>query len=282
MPSPRQTKEPQQPTFVFKGTIKKLKSATMKDVPLNERTAVVTVDQVIDAPPDLGGYGGQDITVQLNGRQKVRVGQQMLFHATGWMFGDSIAVRSLRQEPVTESLAASPGAGDADPVERRAQREQRKHFDLADLVVSGKVVTVRLPGDSVRGRKQANAKTPGPISEHDPKWAEAVIEVDQVLKGTLKAKQVVVRFSASSDVMWYGSPKFQAGQEGYFILHKDKSERSATKRTAKQKGKVRNAGAAKAGAAESYQALDAEDFQPHSVPGGLRTIIESESFKRKK
>src|SRR5438309_10270079 len=99
MPASQSKTEPApKPTFVFKGTIKKLKSATMKDVPLNERNAIVTVDQIIESPADLAGYGGQDITVQLSGRQKVRVEQQMLFHAAGWMFGDSVAVRSLREE----------------------------------------------------------------------------------------------------------------------------------------------------------------------------------------
>src|SRR5713226_2518304 len=115
-----QTDEAQKPTFVFKGIIKRLKNATMKDVPVNERTAIVTVDQIIEAPPDLAGYGGQDITVQLSGRQRVRVGQQMLFHATGWMFGDGVAVRSLRQEPGDDGDATP--AGD-DPVERRAQKQ---------------------------------------------------------------------------------------------------------------------------------------------------------------
>lgn len=272
---PRQTDAAQQPTFVFKGTIKKLRTATMKDVPVDERTAVVTVDQIISAPPDLAGYSGQDITVQLSGRQKVRVGQQMIFHTISWMYGDSIAVRSLSQELVKSSDAALLAAGD-DPVERRAQREKREHFDAADLVVSGKVVAVRLPDDSVSGRKQVSAGVPGPISEHDPKWSEAVIEVDKVHKGTLKKKQVVVRFPASGDVLWHDAPKFQPGQEGYFMLHKDKAEAEAStaKGAKKQKRKVRDRGAA-----GSYQALDSADFQPYSEPGGIKTIIESESTK---
>ena len=54
MPATRsKTTQAQKPTFVFKGTIKKLKSATMKGVPVDERTLVVTVNQVIEAPPAL-------------------------------------------------------------------------------------------------------------------------------------------------------------------------------------------------------------------------------------
>src|SRR5438309_4243960 len=90
MPASQSKTEPApKPTFVFKGTIKKLKSATMKDVPVNDRTAIVTVDQIIEAPPGLADYNGQDITVQLSGRAKVRVGQEMIFHTISWMYGIS-------------------------------------------------------------------------------------------------------------------------------------------------------------------------------------------------
>lgn len=281
MPSPRQTKEPQQPTFVFKGTIKKLKSATMKDVPLNERTAIVTVEQIIEAPPDLAGYDGQDITVQLSGRQKVRVGQQMLFHATGWMFGDSVAVQSLQQEPVQNVQATSVEAGD-NAIKRRGQKQQSSHFEDADLVVSGKVVAVRVPGDLTPGPKRAGRLT-SPITEHDPKWREAIIQVDEVLKGAHQKKQVIVRFPASSDVMWHEAPKFEAGQQGYFILHKSKSRKSKTRGPKKQRGKARGAKANKADSntAEYYLARDSADFQPYDEPGGVRTLLESESIKRK-
>jgi hypothetical protein len=271
--SPRQTNETQQPTFVFKGTIKKLGSATMKDVPVDDRTAVVTVDQIISAPPDVAGYSGQDITVQLSGRRKISIGHQMIFHTTVWMYGNGIAVRSLSQEPVKSSHATLLGAGD-DPIEQRAQREKREHFDAADLVVSGKVVAVRLPDDSVSRRKRVSGEVRDPISEHDPKWREAVIEVDDVHKGA-KKKQVVVRFPASSDAMWHDAPKFHAGQEGYFMLHKAEAEEAIAKGAKKQKRKVRARGAA-----GSYQALDPIDFQPYHEPG-IKTILDSESTKSK-
>jgi hypothetical protein len=272
MRSPRQKNEPPA-TFVFKGTIKKLKSATMKDVPLSERTAIVTVDQIIEAPADLAGYGGQDITVQLSGRQKVRVGQQMLFHATGWMFGDSVAVRSLRQEPVDNGHATP-----ADPGDHGGQKQRGSHFEDADLVVAGKVVAVRLPGDSTPGGKRAGRPT-GPITEHDPKWREAIIQVDKVLKGAHQKKQVVVRFPASSDVMWHGTPKFEAGQQGYFILHKAESKKSEIKGAKKQR---RGTAAEKAGkTAEYYLAPDSADFQPYDERSEVRPLLKSESVKDK-
>lgn len=287
--SPKRTAQIQKPTFTFKGTIKKLQRATMKEVPVTPRTAVVTVDQIIEAPPDLAGYNGQDITVQLSGRQRVNVGDEMIFHTTGWMYGESIAVQSLSQEAVKSSHAAVLSAN-VDPIERSAQREKREHFDAADLVVSGKVVAVRLPADTSKSAKGVSALAStrtriGPISEHDAKWREAVIQVDDVHKGSHKKKQVVLRFPASNDVMWYGAPKFHPGQQGFFMLHKPKTEKPKVKRSRKLRGKeaVTESAVAEpeAGTTEAYTALHAADFQPYGEPGGVRTIIESQSLKPK-
>src|SRR3989442_4823123 len=113
--SQSKTEPAPKPTFVFKGTIKKLKSSTMKDVPVNDRTAIVTVDQIIEAPPGLADYNGQDITVQLSGRTKVIVGQEMIFHTISSMYGDSIFVQALSQEPVKSGHAAMLAAGGEPP-----------------------------------------------------------------------------------------------------------------------------------------------------------------------
>jgi hypothetical protein len=294
MPASRsKTAQAQGPTFVFKGRIKKLKSATMKDLPVDARTLVVTVNQIIEAPQALANYTGQDITVQLSTRQQVRVGQEFIFHTTSWIFGESIAVRSLTVEPVTRSRAAGLSAA-VDPVERRAQRQKRVHFDAADLVVSGKVVAVRLPAGTTQESRAPRSRAKSlaasiqtrrrPVSEHDPKWREAVVEVDEVHKGSHRKKQVVVRFPASKDVMWYGAPKFHPGQQGFFMLRKPKTEKPKVK-TRQQPG--RRAVAERAVAepevetGETYMALDPTDFQPYSEPGGVKTIIESESVKPK-
>ena len=278
----RKTAQTEKPTFVFKGTIKKTNAATMKEVPVSDNTAIVTVDQVIEAPSDLAGYNGKDITVEVSGRRKVTVGQQLIFNTTSWFYGDSIAVRSLSEEPIKASHSAMLSGG-GDPVERRRQREEREHFADADLVVSAKVLAVRLPSDEAPAKKGAMAATAArrrPVSEHDPKWREAVLEVADVHKGEHKKKQVVVRFPASTDVMWYKAPKFHPGQQGHFMLTKTRVEKPRTKAA----GKAGKKSAAAAGpqtppVIEAYTALDPMDFQPYSEPGGIKTIIESESKK---
>ena len=241
-------------TFVFHGTIKKLKATTMKAAPATNRTCIVTVDQIIEAPQNLAGYAGQDITVELSTRRKLKVGERMIFHSISWLFGESVAVHSLYEETEADLGGSRP----AGPV---PQRETERHFNNADLVISGRVVEVRLPKSEPIGKQRAAAASKTTrVSEHDPKWREAVIEVAGVHKGRAAKRQVVIRFPASTDVAWRRAPKFEAGQEGYFMLH----EASQARR--------------KSSAATTYTVKDQHDYQPYSEPGGIKSIIsESDS-----
>jgi hypothetical protein len=86
----------------------------------------------------------------------------------------------------------------------------------APVVVVGHVREIRRPKVAA-----AEAASPARITEHDPAIAEAVIDVDENIKGTPSGKQVVVRFPTSTDVMWYRYPKLEAGHSGVFILQPD-------------------------------------------------------------
>src|SRR5215831_19439286 len=88
----------EQPTLVFKGTVKKIRAAGIKTIKPDEHTAIVHVDQVLEAPPAFRHLAGSDITVKLAATAANK--QALLFHAVGWIFGDSIAVRAVTQEPI--------------------------------------------------------------------------------------------------------------------------------------------------------------------------------------
>jgi hypothetical protein len=267
-----------QANFIFQGTVQKLKAAAMQNVPVDDRTVVVRVEKTFETPRAMAGYDGQNITVRLAGRRQVKVGQQLLFHAQGWIFGDGIAVQSLSQEPIKPTHAALLRRG-GDPVEHHQRRELRQRFDNADVVVSGIISSVHLPADAheMRARRalrDAEAEPPraGRISEHDPRWREAVIDIDKVHKGTHAKKQIVVRFPVSTDVRWHKAPKFQPGHQGLFMLHKVKADEEA----------AGGAGRAKAEDAEPevYTALHPYDYQPFDQPGGIRALIEAEPPKK--
>ena len=91
----------------------------------------------------------------------------------------------------------------------------------AEIVVTGKVVEVRpAPRTAVPG-------TGARVTEHDPDWYDAVIEVESIDRGAPAMARVddtqrlVVRFARSMDVSFYRMPKFAVGQEGVFMLQPD-------------------------------------------------------------
>jgi hypothetical protein len=253
------------PAFVFKGLVKKVRSATMKQVPVGDRTAIVRVEQVLEAPKSFAHYEGHDITVELAGTKAVKAGDEFVFHANSWIFGDSVAVRSVRQERVTkghESLLKRGG----DPTEHRKTRQLQEDLDDADLVVSGTVTAVTVPPQAEHLRALDAPSARGPISEHDPKWRQAVVQVDETQKGSHDSRQVTVLFPASTDVRWYKAPKFQAGQKGVFVLHKTKIK---TEEHHELRGLAREEGAE----VEVYTALHPDDVQPLKQQAAIKAMI---------
>jgi hypothetical protein len=241
-----------QARFVFQGTVQKLKSATLKEVPVSDRTVTVRVDQVIRSPEALSDYAGQTITVQLAPGESVTSGQTVIFSTNGWIFGDSIAVQSVGHQEATPSGPAALAIHPHDPVRSLNTQEALLQAAKADLIVTGRVSAVRLPQQEANARATAMAsgRTTERISEHAPVWHEAVIDVDEVHKGSHAPKQIVVRFPDSTDVRWYKAPKFHTGQEGVFMLHSDQAT-----------GARASAFGPGVGPSE-YTALNPADFQP--------------------
>src|SRR5206468_3981696 len=157
---------------------------------------------------------------------------QLIFHTIPLMFGDSVSVRAVTQEPFTAAQAAM-AASAGDPVARKASRDLQDRFANADVVVSGRVKAVTLPAGGTERRNgvatsAANSASAGrPVSEHDPKWRDAIVEVDAVHKGRLAQRTISVRFPESTDVRWYRAPKFRPGQQGFFMLQKGTIESAA-------------------------------------------------------
>jgi hypothetical protein len=199
-----------QSTFIFVGTVTRLKATTVPEVRPSDSTAVVRVDQILegaDAPADLKG---QDVTVQLTQPNSVKPGQQATFFTKGWLLGDSLAVIEVGH---TERLSA-----EAFPNQLAASRQRvaddalRSDIASADAIVAGTVVAVR----------PANIRHIG--SEHDPDWYEAEITAESVEKGTVPGHTVTVLFPNSEDVIWQSAPKFKQGQQGVWLLHRNQQK----------------------------------------------------------
>jgi hypothetical protein len=261
--------------FVFKGTVLRLKASTVREVPVNDRTVVVRVEETIESPESLVDFNGREVTVELCGRKRVKRGDRAIFYTNGWIFGDGLAVRSIDHRPATAAIAAL-GVTPGDPVENLANKNSRLRFETADVVVSGRVTSVKLPPAEVAAARAGlsmaaddNRSAPfKPISEHDPLIQEAVVEVDAVHKGQYGSAEAAVRFPSSTDVKWYKAPKFRPGQQGFFMLQRGdaKAAESATRSMVASL----DAGAAVEGA---FTALHPADFQSLERPGGVRLMI---------
>lgn len=231
-----------QARFIFKGTIQKLNAATMSVVPVTDSTAIVKVEQVFQAPETLGDYTDQDITVQLGDPKGAKEGQQAVFFANSWLYGESIAVVEVGRVAPEDLTRLRQQI--ADTKQSIADEELQSRIAGAELVVVGKVLKTNPAPEELRG---------GPITEHDPDWWEAITEVESVEKGELRQSPLVFLFSTSIDVKWYQAPKFHADQEGIWIL---------------RTGQVEQLGA------EVYVVIDPLDFHPRDQLDRIRRLIE--------
>jgi hypothetical protein len=227
-------------SFIFSGTVERTAAATLPAVPIDDATAVVRVERVFRAPEVLGDQTNRRITVQLR-KADVDEGARALFFATGWLYGDSIAVTE-----VGRTSADDPDEldGQLERSELRAEdRELRDRIAKASLVVVGRV------GRIVPVRKRQR----GGESEHEPHWFVADLEVESVEKGRHpRAKPVPLAFPASDDVQWYWRPKPQPRQEGVWILHKEQVPGVPP---------------------GAYTALDPRDFQPRDQLERVRRLV---------
>ncbi|HEV8398861.1 MAG TPA: hypothetical protein VGQ18_03375 [Gemmatimonadales bacterium] len=201
-----------QSDIIFAGTVTRVSSP---------QTAVVRVDDVYEKPDAVSLMRGDSVTVEAARRGSLIVGLQATFYTAGWIFGQGITVREVGHEPIRAQVAgvAAAGAIQQDSVARARQQVNdanlKARLQAAAMVVVGRVEQVRPPAYT------AAPTRPRRFTEHDPDWQEALIHVDDAIKGAQAGQTVVVRFPGSHDVAYVGTPKFTAGQEGTFLLQKD-------------------------------------------------------------
>jgi hypothetical protein len=204
-----------QSDIIFIGTVTQVGAVADPEVPASDRTVVVRVDQVLEKPAAVALATGDSVTVETARAGSLKSGAQATFYTTGWVFGRAVAVREVGHE-----LGHSPVAADQQEVVANTRLELndadlKAHIQRAAMVVAGRVEQVR-PAELA-----AAPARPKRITEHDADWQEAIIQVEDGIKGAQAGERVVVRFPGSHDVAWVGTPRFSVGQEGTFLLHKD-------------------------------------------------------------
>ncbi|HXG97689.1 MAG TPA: hypothetical protein VNJ06_11335 [Gemmatimonadales bacterium] len=206
-----------QSDIVFAGTVTRAAAGA--------GAGVVRVDQVFEKPDAVSLMKGDSVAVLAAPAGSLNPGMQATFYTTGWIYGRWITVREVGHEAIGPQLATvtggAGGTAQQDLVAKARQQvndaELKARIQAAAMVVVGRVEQLRPmvyspPGAPARPKR---------FSEHDPNWQEAIIHVDEGLKGATAGERVVVRFPASRDVAFVATPRFAAGQEGTFLLQKD-------------------------------------------------------------
>jgi hypothetical protein len=210
-----------QSSIVFAGTVSQLGATSFAGVPKSAQTVVVRVDSVLKKPSAVSLKKGDNVTVELKDPSAFQQGTQATFYTEGWIFGSGVAVKELGHEfgPGSGETSKPASANEKAYQQYREQisdQELQDRLNAADFVVIGRVTDVH--------RWNAPKSATTRVSEHDPDWHEAVVEVQSVLKGgQVKGNKVVVRFPGRNDVAWVHSPKFEKNQQGIFCLNRDQA-----------------------------------------------------------
>lgn len=205
--------------IVFVGSVTDVGGVSFADVPKDTATVVMRIEQVALKPEALAMPIDGLVTVEVRSLSLLEVGRRATVFAQGWIVGDGIAVREVGAEihggelSLSQAQVSRLGNELARAQESNARSALEAGLVAADLVVRGRVQSVR----------QVSAELPRqPISEHMPQWREAVVRVEEPLKGADAGDEVVIRFASSDDATWYKAPKLREGQAETFCVHVDR------------------------------------------------------------
>lgn len=234
----------QQSHFIFRGTIQKVNASNVVSIPQSNKTAIVRVDEIIDSPRTLPNLAAQDLTILLKNPESIIEGDQAFFFTQGYSYGATMSIKEVghltpdhKSEILKEQIIQA--------ITELPDRNLLRYLAKTDLVVLGKVKQLNIGKNVTSGF---------PISEHDPRFGKAMIEIQSVLKGSFSKTQIEIQFATSEDVMWLHSPKPQLGQEGVWLLHKGGP---------KDRGQT------------FYFALEAIDFMPLDRKKKVKKLLKS-------
>ena len=246
-------------SIIFSGTVSRLAATSFADVPKSAQTIVVRVDSIMKKPPAVSLKKGDSVTVEVKDTSGLQEGTQATFYTDGWIFGSGVAVKELGHElgpavetaPVTSAHGQEPG--------QLSDQELRERMNASDFVVVGRVTDVH-PWNVPKPKSGA----PSRVTEHDPDWHEAIVEVQSVLKGgKVKGNKVIVRFPSRNDVAWVNSPKFAKNQQGIFCLNRDQATGAPTTKYGGQQVNV-------------YTCLGHGDALPMSEEARVRALLKNQ------
>jgi hypothetical protein len=194
--------------LVFEGEVQQLGASTAAGFPASSETVIVRVTRVFKSPEALARSSGRQITVVLQPPVTLNVGQSAVFFTQGLHYGEGLVVRELGNVPPEPAMESRVNAA----LQAGKDRALEQRLAQAELVISG---VASEPRPFVEARTG-----PRPISEHDPGWWVATINIETVEKGPHAGATKDVLFAHSIDIAWYRSPKINKGDRGVWLLHR--------------------------------------------------------------
>ncbi|MGW2486425.1 hypothetical protein ACWCV9_04290 [Streptomyces sp. NPDC001606] len=203
----------------FVGTVTRLGESRVASVPADERTAVVRVSQVLHAKDAFARLAGSEVTVRLpDDRDPPAVGETDAFFTGSAVYGEGLVVQEIGRLPadeVQQHVERAATAGERMPLSGLERTQQNRklvsHAEEVAAVVVGVVVALEQLG--------AEHTADAPVTEHDPDWWLAHINVAHVVRGDVSEGPLEVLYSNSRDIHWHMAPALKASQEGMFLLH---------------------------------------------------------------
>ncbi len=156
----------------------------------------------------------QNVTATMPRAAAERLGESQLWReayvrCSPWLAGDAMA-------PIrVDAPKVEPGLNGADAYIKMTANfrcgsgspDLKARAAAAGQVIFGRVAKIEPVANT------------GPISEHDPVWKRATIEVFEALKGTASpGSKLAVYFASSNDVAWFTAPKLVVGEPGVWLL----------------------------------------------------------------
>lgn len=223
MPDPNSPTPPA--AFVATGKVIKLNASTLPDVE-TANTLIFQVESVIKSPSLFADLAGHQVTIRFDKLPDVKEGAEMTVFANGWIFGATVGLDAVSYTLDSDTQVAAAGVAKDTTTTEEADLKDR--LNSAATVVVGKVSSVeKKPDDpAMFAQLVPNETQTTRISEHDPDWHEATIQVNETLKGAA-APEVKVLFPKSDDVRWYGVNKFEEGQQGIWLLQNSQNQNTA-------------------------------------------------------
>lgn len=203
-----------------------------------EGGAVLTrVDSALRTPPGLAPIEGKNVNLMTSDDDPLEPRDRFVFFARTSLVGQEITAQEIARL-AADTVQELRGAI-AQSEERMNNVELAERLRTVDVVVVGQISEV----DSERPPPAF------PVSEHDPQWQRARLEVEQVLSGDLQDRTLSLVFPGTQDVAWVDAPRPRPEQQAVWLL------------TA-------------APELDGFTALDPLDAQPASQADRIRRLLE--------